>query len=170
MLHDHANDHNGEHGHNSVGHAHAPANFGRAFVIGIALNAAYVLAEAFYGIASHSLALLADAGHMLGDGAALLVALVAQRVAMQPRSAQRTYGARRAEVLAAFTNGIALALAGTLLSRTPAAAQNFTVAAASDLQSVLPAIAAQFEKDTGQKVMLTFDDEPTPRLIEPKAS
>ena len=51
---------------------------------------------------------------------------------------------------------LALALACTLLSRTPATAQNLTIAAASDLQSVLPAIAAQFEKDTGQKVMVTF--------------
>jgi molybdate transport system substrate-binding protein len=51
---------------------------------------------------------------------------------------------------------LALALACTLLSRTPATAQNLTIAAASDLQSVLPAIAAQFEKDTGQKVTLTF--------------
>ena len=51
---------------------------------------------------------------------------------------------------------LALALACALLSRTPATAQNLTIAAASDLQSVLPAIAAQFEKDTGQKVTLTF--------------
>jgi molybdate transport system substrate-binding protein len=51
---------------------------------------------------------------------------------------------------------LALALACTLLSRTPATAQNLTVAAASDLQSVLPAIAAQFEKDSGQRVTLTF--------------
>jgi len=51
---------------------------------------------------------------------------------------------------------LALALAATLLAHAPAAAQNLTVAAASDLQAVLPAIAAQFEKDTGQKVTLTF--------------
>jgi molybdate transport system substrate-binding protein len=51
---------------------------------------------------------------------------------------------------------LALALAGTLLSHTPAAAQHLTVAAAADLQAVLPAIAAQFEKDTGQQVTLTF--------------
>jgi molybdate transport system substrate-binding protein len=51
---------------------------------------------------------------------------------------------------------LALVLAGTLPTCTPAAAQPLTVAAASDLQAVLPAIAAQFEKDTGQKVTLTF--------------
>jgi molybdate transport system substrate-binding protein len=51
---------------------------------------------------------------------------------------------------------LALTLACTIVSDAPAAAQNLTVAAASDLQAVLPAIAAQFEKDTGQNVTLTF--------------
>jgi cobalt-zinc-cadmium efflux system protein len=64
MLHDHAKpDRHSGHNHSPGAHTHVPADFGRAFVIGIALNAAYVLAETFYGIASHSLALLADAGH-----------------------------------------------------------------------------------------------------------
>ena len=51
---------------------------------------------------------------------------------------------------------LAFGLVSVLLSGTPASAQNLTIAAASDLQSVLPAIAAQFEKDTGHKVTLTF--------------
>jgi cobalt-zinc-cadmium efflux system protein len=52
VLHDHAKSerHSGHH-HSPGVHTHAPADFGRAFVIGITLNAAYVLAEAFYGIA-----------------------------------------------------------------------------------------------------------------------
>jgi len=49
----------------SSGHDHAPASFGRAFAIGIALNAAIVAVEAFYGWKVNSLALLADAGHNL---------------------------------------------------------------------------------------------------------
>src|SRR5882762_11991599 len=62
------------------------------------------------GIFAHSLALLSDAGHMLADAGALALALVAQRVASQPRTHQRTYGSRRAEVLAAFVNALLLGL------------------------------------------------------------
>jgi cobalt-zinc-cadmium efflux system protein len=53
--------------HGMGGHQHTPANFGKAFAIGIALNLAYVIGEAFYGVVAHSLALLADAGHNLGE-------------------------------------------------------------------------------------------------------
>lgn len=69
-----------------------------------------MLVEATVGWWSKSLALLADAGHMLADAAALALAIIAQRIAMQSRTRSRTYGFRRAEVLAAFANGIALAL------------------------------------------------------------
>ncbi len=64
--------------------------------------------EAVVGWLSGSLALLADAGHMLGDSGALVLALIAQRVADRPRTELRTYGLKRAEVLAAFVNGIVL--------------------------------------------------------------
>src|SRR2546423_9303961 len=68
---DHSHDHSQLHGapgaHGMAAHGHARPNFGRAFAIGVALNAAYVVAEVFYGVVSHSLALLADAGHNLGD-------------------------------------------------------------------------------------------------------
>lgn len=60
------------------------------------------------GLFAHSLALLSDAGHMLADAGALFLALVAQRVASRPRTHRRTYGSRRAETLAAFTNAIFL--------------------------------------------------------------
>jgi len=63
------------------------------------------------GLYAHSLALLSDAGHMLADAGALALALVAQRVASRPRSHRRTYGSRRAETLAAFTNAIFLGVA-----------------------------------------------------------
>jgi cobalt-zinc-cadmium efflux system protein len=72
------------------------------------LTLGFMLVEAAVGWLSGSLALLADAGHMLGDSGALLLALIAQRVAEQPRTELRTYGLRRAEVLAAFVNGIVL--------------------------------------------------------------
>jgi cobalt-zinc-cadmium efflux system protein len=67
--------------------------------------------EAIAGWLFHSLALLADAGHMLSDSAALLLALIAQRVARRDRTRAHTFGYRRAEVLAAFVNGIALGIA-----------------------------------------------------------
>jgi cobalt-zinc-cadmium efflux system protein len=77
-----------------------------AFVITVA----FMFVEAAVGWWSHSLALMADAGHMLADAAALILAILAQRIASQTRTRARTYGFRRAEVLAAFGNGIALAL------------------------------------------------------------
>src|SRR3546814_10887148 len=62
------------HHHDHPGHSHAPADFGRAFAIGILLNVGFVAIEAFYGLMSGSLALLADAGHNLSDVLSLVVA------------------------------------------------------------------------------------------------
>jgi cobalt-zinc-cadmium efflux system protein len=73
-----------------------------------ALTAATMLGEAVGGVVSGSLALLADAGHMLTDAAALALAWLAVRVAARPADWKRTYGFDRFEVLAAFTNGLAL--------------------------------------------------------------
>ena len=70
-THDHGPAQGHDHGH---GHHHAPANFDRAFAIGIALNIAFVAIEAFFGWKVNSLALLADAGHNLGDVAGLVLA------------------------------------------------------------------------------------------------
>ena len=83
---DHGHHHH-DHGH---GHSHAPASFGRAFGIGIGLNLAYVGAEAFAGLASGSMALLADAGHNLSDVLGLAVAWGALRLAARPASPRYT--------------------------------------------------------------------------------
>src|SRR5215471_18118616 len=88
--HGHAHSHSHSHAHG--GHAHAPANFGRAFAIGIALNLAYVAAEAFYGIVAHSLALLADAGHNLGDVLGLAIAWLAMLLGRRRPGGRYTYG------------------------------------------------------------------------------
>ena len=74
------------------------------------MTGAFMFVEAIVGWWANSLALVADAGHMLADAAALGLAIFAQRVATNTRTRARTYGYRRAEVLAAFANGIALAL------------------------------------------------------------
>jgi cobalt-zinc-cadmium efflux system protein len=90
-------------------HDHGMANLNerRLFWAGL-LTVVTMVAEAAGGILSGSLALLADAGHMLTDSAALALAWLAVRVATRPADWKRTYGFDRFEVLAAFTNGIAL--------------------------------------------------------------
>ena len=92
-------------------HDHAPSNFNRAFAIGIALNALFVLIEAFYGWRVNSLALLADAGHNLSDVAGLVLAWGgALAVNLRP-DARHTYGWKRATILAAFANALMLLMA-----------------------------------------------------------
>ena len=78
--------------------------------IALVLTLATMVASVAGGLASHSLALLSDAGHMLADAGALALALVAQRVAARPRTSNLTYGSRRAETLAAFVNAIVLCI------------------------------------------------------------
>ncbi len=100
-------DHHG-HGHGLGGHSHAPASFGKAFAIGVGLNAAYLLAEAFWGFSVHSVALLADAGHNLGDVIGLLGTWLASWLSTRAPSGQYTYGLRRSSILAALANAIIL--------------------------------------------------------------
>jgi cobalt-zinc-cadmium efflux system protein len=74
----------------------------------LALTLAYTVAEVVGGWLSNSLALLADAGHMMTDNAALMLALFAAWFARRPPDPNRTYGYQRAEILAALANGVAL--------------------------------------------------------------
>ena len=106
--HDHAHDHSHHHGH---GHSHAPADFGKAFLIGIILNTLFILAEVVYGLAAHSLSLLADAGHNLSDVLGLFMAWGATALAKQPPSARYTYGLRGASIMAALGNAVFLLVA-----------------------------------------------------------
>src|SRR5215471_5804547 len=98
---------------NHAGHAHPllPAHFGRAFAIGTSLNAAYVVIQVIFGIWAHSLALLADAGHNLGDVLGLLVAWSAVHLGRRPPTERRTYGMKRSSILAALANAVFLLLA-----------------------------------------------------------
>ena len=112
--HDHLHDHDHEHSHHSHGghhHHHAPASFGRAFAIGIALNTAYVIGEGAYGVMANSLALISDAGHNLGDVLALGLAWMAARMARRAPSDRYTYGLRRTSILAALANAMLLLVA-----------------------------------------------------------
>ncbi len=81
---------------------------GRVFAIGIGLNAAFVAVEAFYGWRVGSLALLADAGHNLGDVIGLVLAWLGAVAARLAPNARNTYGWKRASILAAFVNAVLL--------------------------------------------------------------
>lgn len=85
------------------GHANERRLGAAALLIGV-----FMLAEIAGGLVSGSLALLADAGHMLTDFAALALAWFAFRLARRPADWQRTYGYDRFQILVAFTNGLAL--------------------------------------------------------------
>jgi cobalt-zinc-cadmium efflux system protein len=74
----------------------------------LGLIVAYMVAEIVGGLLTNSLALLADAGHMLSDAAALALALFASWIARRPPTSRRTYGYYRMEILAALANGSAL--------------------------------------------------------------
>jgi cobalt-zinc-cadmium efflux system protein len=89
---------------------HARSASRRALTIALALTAVVLVAEVVGGILTDSLALLADAGHMLSDVLALSLALFAIWLANRPASARRTFGYQRAEVLAAAANGALLLL------------------------------------------------------------
>ncbi len=95
--------------HDHHGHSHAqPDGGGRAFAIGAAINLAYVIIEALVGIAIHSTALLADAGHNLGDVIGLVGGWVAVWLGARRPTAQFTYGMRRASILSALANAVIL--------------------------------------------------------------
>lgn len=102
--HGHAHSHAGHH----HGHDHGPVSHDRAFAIGVALNAGFVVIEMFFGWRVNSIALIADATHNLGDVLGLLMAWGAAVLARRPPSASRTYGWGRATILASLANAMVL--------------------------------------------------------------
>ena len=111
----HSHDHDGHghgqgHGHGHS-HSHAPKDFNRAFAIGVALNTGFVIVEAVYGFLANSLALLADAGHNLGDVLGLLMAWGAAVLVKRRPTARRTYGLKRSSILASLFNAVLLLVA-----------------------------------------------------------
>ena len=92
-------------------HGHGPANYDKAFAIGIVLNVTYVVVEAVFGVLAHSLALLADAGHNLSDVLSLLLAWGASRLSQMQPTKRYTYGLRSSSILASLTNAIILLIA-----------------------------------------------------------
>jgi cobalt-zinc-cadmium efflux system protein len=133
MAHAHAHGHGHHHGH-----AHDRERGQRGLLLALGLTAAIFLVEVAGGLAGGSLALLADAGHMLTDVAALGLALFAGWMATRPARGRRTFGWQRAEILAALANGVVLVLiaAATIfeavrrLSDPPEVAGRITLAVA----------------------------------------
>ena len=96
----------------SAGHDHSHGvSSERGLKIALALTASILVAEAAGAILTNSLALLSDAAHMLTDVTALLIALIAIRLARRPADSRRTFGYYRFEILAAVANAVALFLA-----------------------------------------------------------
>jgi cobalt-zinc-cadmium efflux system protein len=96
------------HSRSVAGHRHPPPRFGSAFAIGVILNLGFVVLEVIYGVFAHSLALIADAGHNMGDVLGLLLAWCATSLARTAPTERRTYGLRSSSILAALFNAIFL--------------------------------------------------------------
>ena len=107
--HDHA-DHP-SHGHHDHITVPVDGRVRRAFAIGVGLNASFVVIEVVAGILADSTALLADATHNLGDVGGLLLGWGAVALALRPATSRRTFGFRRATVLAALANALLIVLA-----------------------------------------------------------
>lgn len=109
---DHTRSRNGcffmTHNHSHNGHAHPPANFGRAFAIGTALNLAFVLVEGGYGFLANSLALIADAGHNLSDVMSLLLAWGGMVLARRGATPRHTYGFKKGTILVSLGSALFL--------------------------------------------------------------
>ena len=105
MGHDH------DHRHHAHDHSHAPQDFGFAFAIGTALNLGLVIAQLTFGWRSNSLALISDGVHNFSDVLGLLLAWGGSWLATRQPTASRTYGYRRASILAALGNAALLLLA-----------------------------------------------------------
>jgi cobalt-zinc-cadmium efflux system protein len=104
-VHDHAG-----HSHGFGAHALAArrADSSRRMWVALAINVGLLIAEAIGGILTGSLAVLADAGHLLSDVGSIVLALIAVRLAALPAAGRRTFGYQRSEVLAALVNGLLL--------------------------------------------------------------
>lgn len=93
------------HGHS---HSHGAPDHNRAFAVGVVLNVIFVIIEVVYGTIADSLALIADAGHNLSDVGSLLLAWGASALATKAATEKRTYGLRKATIMASLASAIML--------------------------------------------------------------
>ena len=106
----HEHTHSHHHGHHHD-HSHVITTLNRAFIIGIALNVAYVLTEAIFGLCYHSLGLLSDAGHNLSDVVSLVLALIAFKLSDSLATRKYTYGYKKSTILISLLNALILGVA-----------------------------------------------------------
>lgn len=104
----HGPGHNHGHSHGHAGHQHGENASERRLWLALCVLAVFTAVEAVGGLWSHSIALLAEAGHMLADCGSLILAVLAIRVSRRPPRSDRTYGHQRYQPLAAYTNGLLL--------------------------------------------------------------
>ncbi len=125
-----------DHSHHAHDHSHAPRDFGAAFALGASLNLALVVAQLTYGWWANSLALISDGVHNFSDVLGLLLAWGGSWLATRRPTASRTYGYRRASILAALgnaalllvaTGGLLLEAAQRLLSAPPEVASGTVI-------------------------------------------
>jgi cobalt-zinc-cadmium efflux system protein len=103
------------HGHAGHTHGVAAGTSPRRLTIALALIVAFMIAEVVAGVLAHSLALISDSAHMLTDAGAIVLSLVALRLARRPAEGNMTFGLRRAEILSAQINGATLLFLGGLI-------------------------------------------------------
>lgn len=130
-------------------HHHSRPDYGRAFLVGVVLNVAFIIIEVVYGILSGSLALLTDAGHNLSDVLGLLLAWGAASLARRKPSPRRTYGFSRATIIASLFSGLLLlgavgAIAWEAVSRfvQPEAPAGMTIVVVASIGVVINTVTA----------------------------
>jgi cobalt-zinc-cadmium efflux system protein len=130
-------------------HAHTPSNLNRAFAIGTILNLLFVVIEASYGVMSHSLALVADAGHNLSDVMTLLLAWAAMALAKRAATARHTFGFKKGTILASLCSALFLYVAiGIILweaidrLRSPVVVNGMTITVVAAIGVVINTLTA----------------------------
>ncbi|MFN7096121.1 MAG: cation diffusion facilitator family transporter [Gammaproteobacteria bacterium] len=121
---EHQHEHNGHshghgHHHGPGGHSHAhavPTNFNLAFALAVSLNLLFTLIEAGYAIFAHSMSLLADAGHNLGDVFGLVLAWGASWLLTKPSTERYSYGYKRTSIIASIINALMLVAACAIIA------------------------------------------------------
>ena len=113
MAHDHSHSVDRAHSHHGRGHRHDDHMHGagaseRRLLLTLGILFTFTAIEGLGGWRANSIALLAEAGHMLADSGSLLLAILALRTSRQPADARHTYGSARYQTLAAYTNGLML--------------------------------------------------------------
>jgi cobalt-zinc-cadmium efflux system protein len=110
MAHDHSHHHPHDHGH-----SHAPATFNLAFALATCLNLAFTIIEATYALLAHSMSLLADAGHNLGDVLGLLMAWGAAALLNRRATQKYSYGYKKTTILSALANALLLVFTSAII-------------------------------------------------------